>query len=401
VGRLWPLTGAARGVRGARWPWLLGALSAIVFLLMPATRVLAAEARGKISGEVTIASSHAPLEGIEVCAFSTNYELLTEEEAKYASGCAKTGANGEYTVSELRPESYYVEFGLPFESKLNYIAQLYNDKFHFSEASSVSVVAGETTAGIDAELSPGAEIAGRVTDAETGAPIGGAVACALSINAQGGVESSWCAVTEASGEYTIRGLMSGAWKVGFGAPGFEVQFYGGKSAAMEAESVSVIAPNLTPGIDVALKPAGPSTAAPGSPSAEPTSAAKLSGGLGGSSSPDSTLSLTGKRITVARDRDALVKIECAGTESCRAKLTLRVRMAVRVKGKRMLRSVTIGTSAILSVPHGKTATARIKLDSAGRKLLRDHGRAQRPSLELAEVGAVSPCGCSTPCTRGS
>jgi hypothetical protein len=342
---------------------------------MPATRALAAEARGKISGEVTNASSHVPLEGIEVCASSTNYELLTEEEAKYASGCAKTGANGEYTVSELRPESYYVEFGLPFESKLNYIAQLYNDKFHFSEASSVSVVAGETTAGIDAELSPGAEIAGRVTDAETGAPIGGAVACALSINAQGGVESSWCAVTEASGEYTIRGLMSGAWKVGFGAAGFEVQFYGGKSAAMEAESVSVIAPNLTPGIDAALKPAGPSTAAPGSPSAEPTSAAKLSGSLGASSSsPKSTLSLAGKRITVARDRDALVKIDCAGTESCRAKLTLRVRMAVRVKGKRTLRTVTIGTSAILSVVHGKTEIARIKLDAAGRKLLRNHDR---------------------------
>lgn len=57
-------------------------------------------------------------------------------------------------------------------------------------------------------------------------------------------------------------------------------------------------------------------------------------------------------------------------------------MAVRVKGKRVLRTVTIGTSAILSVLDGKTATTQIELDSAGRRLLRDHGRLK---VELALV----------------
>jgi hypothetical protein len=76
-----------------------------------------------------------------------------------------------------------------------------------------------------------------------------------------------------------------------------------------------------------------------------------------------------------RDGDALVKIGCAGTASCRAKLTLKVRMAVRVKGRRTLRTVTIGTSAILSVGAGGRATAKIELDATGRRLLRtDHGR---------------------------
>jgi hypothetical protein len=347
----------------------------------------AAEALGGISGTVTEAGgSHAPVQGIEVCAITTNFELLGEEESEYEHtfGCATTGATGEYEVARLHPESFYVEFLALPPSKLNYIAQLYEGKYELSEATTVPVAAEKTTPNIDAKLSPGAEIAGVLTSAATGAPVNEAVACALRTNAKGQVEAPGCGISEASGAYTIRGLPSGGYKVGFEAGGFEVAYYNGKTSEAEAELVQATAPNLTPGIDEALKPGGPPTAPPGSASAEPTSGTKLSGGLGGSSSPppDSTLSLAGKRITVSRDMDALVKVDCTGTESCRAKLTLRVKTAVRVKGKRTLRTVTIGTSAILSILHGKTATARIKLDPAGRKLLRDHGRLE---VELALV----------------
>ncbi len=335
---------------------------------------------------MTEAGSHAPLQGIEVCAITTNFELLGEEESEYEHvfGCTKTGAGGEYEVASLSPGGYFVEFVVPPASKLNYIAQLYDGKYELSEATTVSVAAEKTTSGIEAELPPGAEIAGVVTSAATGAPINEAIACVLRTNAKGQAESVSCGFSEASGTYTIRGIPSGGYKLGFAAEGFEVAYYNGKTSEAEAELVQATAPNLTPGIDEALKPGGPPTPPPGSASAEPTSGTKLSGGLGASSSPspNSTLSLTGKRIAVARDGDALVKVDCAGTESCRAKLTLRVKLAVRVKGKRMLRTVTIGTSTILSVLHGKTATAQIELDSAGRKLLRDHGRLE---VDLALV----------------
>ena len=333
-----------------------------------------------------VGSSHAPVQGIEVCAITTNFELLGEEESEYEHvfGCTKTGAGGEYEVAGLRPGGYFVEFFPPPLGKLNYIAQLYDGKYGLGEATTVSVEAEKTTPNIDAELSPGAEIAGVVTSAATGAPVDEAFVCALRTNAKGQVEAPGCGTSEASGAYTIRGLPSGGYRVGFEASGFEVGYYNGKTSEAEAELVQATAPNLTPGIDEALKPGGPPTPPPGSASAEGTSGTKLSGGLGASSSPppDSTLSLAGKRITVARDRDALVKVDCAGTESCRAKLTLRVKMAVRVKGKRMLRMVTIGTSTILSILHGKTAIAQIKLDSAGRRLLRDHGRLE---VDLALV----------------
>jgi hypothetical protein len=351
-------------------------LAAALLALAPSAQ---AEALGAISGKVTeAAGSHAPVQGIEVCAITANFELLGEEESEYehSFGCATTGATGEYEVASLRPEGFYVEFLAPPASKLNYIAQLYEGKYELSEATAVPVTAEKTTLNIDAELSPGAEIAGVVTSAATGAPVNEAVACALRTNAKGQVEAPGCAISEAGGAYAIRGLPSGAYKVGFEAGGFEIAYYNGKASEAEAELVQATAPNLTPGIDEALKPGGPPAPPPGSASAEATSATKLSGGLGGSPSPppDSTLSLAGKHISVARGVDALVKVDCTGTEDCRAKLTLRVKTTVRVKGKRMLRSVAIGTSAILSILHGKTATARIKLDSAGRKLLRDHGQ---------------------------
>jgi hypothetical protein len=348
---------------------------------MSATCAIAGEATGAIEGKVTEASSHTALQGIEVCAYSTN-ELLSEEEAEHAYGCAQTGTDGDYTITELRPESYFVVFGQSLTSKLNYITQFYDDKLLPSEATAVQVVAGKTAPGIDSELSPGAEIAGGVTEASTGAPIGNAIACASRANPEE-LGVGGCAITEANGEYTIRGLASGSYKLVFLAMGSAAQYYSGKSSAAEAELVSVVAPGLTQGIDAAMKPRGPLISPPGSTPSEAAPTSKLPGGLTApsSSSPDATLSLARTRIAVARNGNALVKVDCAGTATCRAKLTLKMKRLVTVKGKKTLRTVTLGTSAALSITAGKTATAQIRLDAAGRRMLSaDHGRL---ALELA------------------
>jgi hypothetical protein len=99
-------------------------------------------------------------------------------------------------------------------------------------------------------------------------------------------------------------------------------------------------------------------------------------------SADATLSFAGRRIPVARDGYALVKVDCAGAASCLAKLTLKVKRTVRIKGKRKLRTVTIGT-AIISITAGKKVTAKIKLDATGRGLL--NAARGRLSVELALV----------------
>jgi hypothetical protein len=339
---------------------LLVVIVALGLALVPSAR--AAEALGGVEGKVSDSSTHDPVAGIEVCALATDFELLSEEEseAEHAVGCTETGAGGEYAISSLRAGSYYVAF--LSENKLNYVAELYDGASEFSAATQVTITAGAKTPSIDIELMPGAEIMGEVTDAATGTPLAGAKVCALGAGGSGTFEL--CAHSEAGGGYTLRGLPSGGYKLEYSAVGFELSFFNEKATLAEAEVISVLAPARTMGINEALTPGHVSSGA-GTPTSTlplPLTAPPV----------QATLSLLGRRITVAADGDALVKVACAGSESCRAKLTLRTSKSVTVKGKRTTRAVAIGTSAALSIAAGKAQTVRIKLDSAARTLLRKH-----------------------------
>jgi hypothetical protein len=330
---------------------------------------------------VTDASSHAPVAGIRVVAITTNFALLGEEESEYEHvvGDATTGAAGEYKVPELRPGTYYVEFLTPPASTLNYVPQLYGDTLQLAAATKVTVVAEKTTPEIDAALSPGAEISGTVTNASTGAPVDEAVACALTTNTSGELQAVACVQSAANGVYTLRGLPTGSYKLGFFGKGFEVQYYKDKTSEAEAESISVTAPELASGIDEAMTPESQMTPEQGpesSTEATPTTSKLGSGPITtqAQKTPETTLSLLGKRVAVASDGDAVVRLSCTGAVSCGAKLTFGVQQRVKVKGKKVLRTVTIGKSAILSIGAGKRLTLRIKLDAAARRLLKDHGR---------------------------
>jgi hypothetical protein len=353
----------------ARRSRLLGAfwlvpIVAIGLALVPSA--YAAEALGGIEGKVTDSSTHDPVPGIEVCAVVTDFELLSEEEseAEHAVGCTETGVGGEYAISGLRAGNYYVAFLSPPESKLDYVAELYNGAFEFSAATQVQVAAGAKTPGIGVAMALGAEIAGEVTDAATGTPLAGVQACAFRTSGSATYEPVSCAHSEAGGAYTIRGLPSGSYKLEYSATGFEPSYFNGKTSLAEAELISVLAPARTSGIDAALTPghAASGVATPTSKLPLPLTAPPA----------QATLALVGRHITVAADGDALVKVACTGSESCRAKLTLRVTRTVTVKGKRTTRAVAIGTSAALSIAAGKTQTVRIKLAAAARALLRKH-----------------------------
>jgi hypothetical protein len=353
----------------ARRPRLLVALWLVLIVVLGLALVPsahAAEALGGVEGKVTDSSTHDAVAGIEVCAIVTDFELLSEEESEleHAVGCTETGTGGEYEISGLRAGSYYVAFLSPSDSKLDYIAELYNGAFEFSAATQVQVAAAAKTPNIDVDLTLGAEIAGEVTDAATGTPLAGAQACAFRAGGNGTLEPVSCANSEAGGDYTIRGLPSGSYKLEYSASGFEPSYFKEKASMAEAEAISVIAPTRTSGIDEALTPGHSSSGV-----AVPTS--KLPLPL--TTAPaQATLSLLARRVVVAADGDALVKVACAGTESCRAKLTLRTTRTVTVKGKRIRRAIAIGTSAALSIAAGKTQTVRIKLDAAARTLLRKH-----------------------------
>jgi hypothetical protein len=80
------------------------------------------------------------------------------------------------------------------------------------------------------------------------------------------------------------------------------------------------------------------------------------------------VSLAGTSVAVQRDGVALVKLHCRGSKNCTGKLALSTQATSRAKGKKK-RAITLGT-AKFSIAAGQTATVKVKLDAAGRGLLK-------------------------------
>ncbi len=209
-------------------------------------------ANGSITGKVTAAASTGAIEGIEVCAYPDSEEAQEVEELMGV--CAKTDAAGEYTVPGLATGEYVVQFFAPEQSTLNYLAQYYNDQHYYFEADTVDVTDGAPTSGIDASLSEGGAVTGKVTSAASKEALEGIEVCA-DATTEGG--EGRCVKTGASGEYTLAGLPSGQYEINFGVPlkstlNYLGQYYNDKSSYEEASKVTVATGSTTPGIDAAL-----------------------------------------------------------------------------------------------------------------------------------------------------
>jgi phage gpG-like protein len=121
---------------------------------------------------------------------------------------------------------------------------------------------GGTSTGEDrtfATLEAGTGIAGTVTSASTGLPIGGIEVCAY--EEAGESPFGECTSTEPSGRYALTGLTAGAYIVEFSSPAtgasdYVRQYYDDRSRPEEAEAVKVSVGSVTPGIDAQLKDGG-------------------------------------------------------------------------------------------------------------------------------------------------
>jgi RHS repeat-associated protein len=203
-----------------------------------------AAADGGISGKVTSAATKEAIAGIDVCAYAST--------VPFAEGCKTTSSTGEYMIAELPAGSYSVSFVPSQGSGLNYIAQTY--------ANSVSVTSGTTTPNIDAALSAGAQLTGKVVAEGSNAAIAGIEVCAESVGELEGF-FGYCAITNASGQYTLAGLPSGEYKVQFFPPylsglNYVGQYYAGKTNSVEADVLHLTAGATTSGIDATLAPGG-------------------------------------------------------------------------------------------------------------------------------------------------
>ncbi|HEY3970286.1 MAG TPA: carboxypeptidase-like regulatory domain-containing protein [Solirubrobacteraceae bacterium] len=214
-------------------------------------------AGGQISGRVTAAATHAPITEAFVCVDDTTI--------KYDK-CALTNANGEYAAAGLPSGSYTVEFSSFFEETA-YLTQYYNGKSSAGEAQPVGVTAGTTVTGVNAELqsaNQGGQITGTVTKSGGAQEIAGIEVCADELSEIDFFNS--CGVTDAKGNYTISGLAEGSYAVFFSGENCQVtpctmenyisQYYNGATSFSEATPVTVLANNITPGIDAKMVEGG-------------------------------------------------------------------------------------------------------------------------------------------------
>jgi Carboxypeptidase regulatory-like domain len=214
----------------------------------PNTLNAAMQESGTISGRVTSAAGGSGLGSVEV-----RIEELTgtREEERYAT----TQAEGYYTVSDLPPGEYAVEF-LP-SSETGYQSQRITTTLGEGEAKNIS-----------AALKEGGKISGTVTSAVTH---GGLAKIAVSAyGASGGGSAS----TNANGEYMITGLPTGSYKVVFSweyseaelkacehaaqcPPQYITQYFNAQPSEATANSVGAAEGSVTSGINAAMVPAAP------------------------------------------------------------------------------------------------------------------------------------------------
>ena len=139
---------------------------------------------GAVAGRVT--SDSGPLQGISVAAYN-------DDGSQRA--VVQTNADGAYTL--LLPQGTYRIAA--YDSGLVYSTQFYSQRVLFGNATSVPVIAGQTTPAIDFALTRGARFSGTVTDQTTRAPIAG-----ISVGAYDDAGSLLSvATTDASGNYAI------------------------------------------------------------------------------------------------------------------------------------------------------------------------------------------------------
>ncbi len=186
---------------------------------------------------------------------SSSY-TVQEADRGHALSCSVTARNegGEYLLQGLSSASYEVEFHA--ESSSDYLSQEFKERPAGEKGDPVAATAGATTAGIDASLQRGGQIAGKLTAALTALPLKGIEVCAFG----SATHFDQCAHSGAAGEYLISGLPSDSYQIEFRPvePGqnYAPQYYSGKSKAAEFTPVAVAAGATTSGVDAALTAGG-------------------------------------------------------------------------------------------------------------------------------------------------
>lgn len=226
------------------------AATVAAILAIPASAL----ASGAIEGAIAEAGTGTPVASLSVCA-EENYL------GGVSSGCTLTGPTGHYAIGGLPAGSnYQVEFTAQGGS-LNYLTQYYNGREVIpGEWDPVAVVDGGTTTGINAQVRPGAQIAGHVAEQGTGASLVRVEVCVLNPAPNPRAEEfERCAYTDDAGDYVVRSLPAGTYVVVFAryrppidSSPFAEQYYADATSKAAASAISITPPETRSGIDASL-----------------------------------------------------------------------------------------------------------------------------------------------------
>jgi hypothetical protein len=190
-----------------------------------------------------------------------------------------TGSYSTYSFIRLETGSYRVCFEPPF-GDTQHVSQCYNGKAGLQAADPISVIAGSTNTNIDAAFQSYGAITGKVTDASTGAAIGGLVVGYYDA-ASGAPESS--TKTAADGTYTLTKVAPGTWKVVFVDTNnvYTTQYYNGQPTLACANAVTVGDGATVASVNAAMSTAPAGTACAGGGSGGGGSGGGSGSGTGG------------------------------------------------------------------------------------------------------------------------
>lgn len=198
------------------------------------------DATGAISGAVTKADNTG-VAGVQVTVYAEG------TAGRQVVGSTQTNASGLYAVT-VPAGTCWVGFADP-----NYVGEFYNNKPTLSTADSVTVVAGQTTANINAQLASLGSLSGKVTD-PVDKPLNGVQVTAYIYDGFGHWRPASSTVTASGGKYTVSGLPPGAYRVGFVDPTAKYlgEYYDNKYAIDKASDITVYAGTPTPNVDAQL-----------------------------------------------------------------------------------------------------------------------------------------------------
>lgn len=206
-----------------------------------------------ISGTVTEAGSGTPLAGIHV---SPQKKNNSGEWISLSGVFGYTEADGTYSIGKIKGGTYRVLFH--DQDNNIYIDQYYDGKDTPDSATDVVVAPPADRTNIDAVMEVGGSISGTVTAGGQGGPLAGVLVSANRDVGLGYLSQFASDTTAADGTYTLSGLASADYKVGFytvtSQPDYSGGFYNGSSNNPAGDDVTVSAPNETAGIDAALAP---------------------------------------------------------------------------------------------------------------------------------------------------